>query len=1031
MILSDISVKRPVFATVLSLLLITFGVLTFLQLPLREYPDVNPPVVSISTDYRGASAAVVESKITRLLEELVSGIEGIDNISSSSSDGSSRINIEFKLSRDIDAAANDVRERIARALDRLPEEAGAPEIYKTDSNTDVIMWLNLSSPSLSGLELADYAERYLRDRFAVVDGVAQVRIGGGGRYAMRIWLNSHELAARNLTVADVEAALRRENIELPAGRIESQHREFSVRVARAYQNVNDFSQLVLQRNADGNIIRLAEVAKVELGAADYRTELRGNGEPMVGIGIIQQSTANTLEVARGVKAEAERVRQQLPSHIELHTSYDTSVFVENAIQEVYKTLFIAMILVIMVILVFLGSIRATLIPAVTVPISLISAFLVISALGFSINLLTLLALVLAIGLVVDDAIVVLENIYRRIEEGEPPLLAAYNGARQVSFAVIVTTLVLIAVFVPIAFLQGNVGRLFSEFALTMAAAVGFSSVVALSLSPMMCSQLFRRELRKNSLNIFMDNLFQWLANIYVVLLKYTLKISPLIILILFGIGYGSYQLFQKIPTEFAPKEDRGAFFVMMNAPEGATFEYSQSYMRNIEQSLMQYVENGEVTRALARVPRSFGSTAAVNSGIGILVLEDWDKRRSAWVIMQELNDELQQLIGVRAFPVMRSSFGQRGIQQPVQFVLGGSTYEELVAWRDIILQHAQQNPNLLSLDSDYKETKPQIMLFIDKDRAADLGVSIMTIGRTLETLLGSRTVTTFSREGEEYDVLLQGETDIYRTPSDLAKIYVRSERNGNLIPLSNLVTLEELATSVSLERYNRMRAITISANLADGYTLGEALDFLEQIVAKELPQARIDYKGQSADFKNAAQAVNFTFILALLIVFLVLAAQFESFIHPLVIMLTVPLAIFGALLGLDYNGQSINIYSQIGIVMLIGLATKNGILIVEFTNQLRDAGHEFQSALLLAAQQRLRPILMTAITTIMGALPLILASGAGSESRIVIGIVVFWGISFATFFTLFVIPSAYWLLAKNTKSPNAISKRLQELQNLH
>ncbi len=1027
MLLSDLSVKRPVFATVVNLLLVTFGILAFSQLPLREYPDVNAPIVSISTDYRGASAAIVETKITQVLEELVSGIEGIKSMSSSSSDGGSRINIEFKLTRDIDAAANDVRERIARALDDLPEEADPPEIYKADSNTDVIMWLNLSSPTLSSLELSDYAERYLQDRFATVDGVARVRIGGGGRYAMRIWLNSLALAARQLTITDIEDALRRENVELPAGRIESKDREFTLRVARGYRNADDFAQLVLKQQPDGTLIRLADVARVELGTDEYRKELRGNGEPMVGIGIIKQSTANTLAVSRAVKREAEKVSQQLPEYIKLHDSYDTSVFVEGAIQEVYRTLFITMILVVVVILVFLGSLRATLVPAVTVPISLISAFIALSMLGFSVNLLTLLALVLAIGLVVDDAIVVLENIYRRIELGEPPLTAAYHGARQVSFAVIVTTLVLIAVFVPIAFLQGNVGRLFAEFALTMAAAVSFSSIVALSLSPMMCSKLFKPNARKSLIHRIIDSFFRYLAIIYQKLLEFVLKVSFLIILLLIGIGFGIYYLFQQLPTEFTPKEDRGAFFIMMTAPEGASFSYTQRYMAEIEKTMLRYVENGEAIRALARVPLSFGNSAVVNSGIGIMVLEDWDKRRPAWAMMSEVMGDMKQLVGVKAFTVMRRGLGQRGIEQPVQFVIGGSSYEELVQWRDIILDKARQNQNLISVDADYKETKPQLMLVIDKNRAADLGVSIQEIGRTLETLLGSRRVTTFLHRGEEYDVMLEGEDQDYRTPADLASIYVRAEKTGILVPLSSLITIHETATSTSLERYNRMRAITISANLAEGYTLGEALSFLENIAKNEIPLAQIDYKGQSADFQDSTRSVNFTFILALLVVFLVLAAQFESFIHPLVIMLTVPLAIFGALLGLNVMGLSINIYSQIGIVMLIGLATKNGILIVEFTNQLRDAGQEFKQALLEASQQRLRPILMTAITTIMGALPLILAHGAGSESRIVIGVVIFSGVTFATVFTLFVVPVAYWLLAKHTTSPNEIARQLETL----
>jgi len=1029
MLLSDISVKRPVFATVISLLLIAFGIIAFNQLPLREYPDISAPIVSISTDYRGAAAAIVETKVTQILEDRVSGIEGIKNIESVSEDGRSKITLEFKLSRDVDAAANDVRDRVSRVLDNLPEEADPPEIFKVDANESVIMWLNLSSLQLNALELTDFAERYLVDRFAVLDGVARVRIGGARRYAMRVWLDRQALAARGLTVNDIETALRAENVELPAGRIESLEREFTVRVARSYQTVEDFQQLVLKRGEDGYLIRLAEVARVEVGPENDRTELRGNGEFMIGLGIVKQSTANTLAVARLVDTEVNRVQQSLPDYIDLHNSYDTSVFIEGAIQEVYRTLLIAMGLVILVIFLFLGSFRAMLIPAVTVPISLISAFIAIQLLGFSINLLTLLALVLAIGLVVDDAIVVLENIHRRIELGEPPLLAAYNGARQVGFAVIATTLVLIAVFVPISMLAGNTGRLFSEFALTLAAAVAFSSLVALSLSPMMCSKLLRAREKPTLLTRLTEGSFQLLAKIYRVILKGFLIIAPLVLLSLIAVGWGIYVLYQQIPQEFAPAEDRGAFFLMMKAPEGASFEYSQRYMRQIERFMIDYVENGEAKRALARVPGSFGSSGSVNSGIGIMVLNDWGQRRPAWDIMGELRKKVLSLPGILAFPVMRKPLGQRGISRPLQFVIGGSNYEELAQWRDLVLEKARNNPMLQGIDSDYKETKPQLQVTIDRNRAADLGVSLRQIGRTLETMLGSRRVTTYVNQGEEYDVILEGQNDRYQTPNDLTHIYVRSERSGALIPLSNLVTMSETATSSKLNRYNRMRAITLSANVAKNYTLGEALQFLEQTVREELPaQARIDYKGESSEFKNAGHSMFFTFSLALLIVFLVLAAQFESFIHPFVIMLTVPLAILGALWGLHLTEQSLNIYSQIGIVMLIGLAAKNGILIVEFANQLRDAGYALREALIEAAYQRLRPIIMTAITTAMGAIPLILATGPGAESRVVIGIVVFAGVLFATVFTIFIVPAAYLLLGRLTGSPQAVSQALESLQ---
>jgi multidrug efflux pump len=705
------------------------------------------------------------------------------------------------------------------------------------------------------------------------------------------------------------------------------------------------------------------------------------------------------------------------------------VFVEGAIREVYKTLAIATLLVIAVIYLFLGSLRAMLVPAVTVPVSLIATFIVLYALGFSVNLLTLLALVLAIGLVVDDAIVVLENIHRRVQLGEPPLLAAYRGARQVGFAVVATTLVLISVFVPITFLEGNVGRLFSEFGLAMAAAVAFSSIVALTLSPVMASRLLRRHESPAGFYGVMERSFGRLEHGYRASLEF-ITARPWVIGLLLVVVVGAIVGLQRaLPAEFAPKEDRGAFFVIVNAPEGASYQHTSGQMRELERILMPLYENGEATRVLIRTPRSFGSSDIVNTGIGIIVLSPWGERRSAWDIMAELRGQFAEVPGVRAFPVMRQGLGQRGVNRPVQFVIGGSTYEELARWRDIILERAADNPGLQGVDSDYKETKPQLMVSIDTTRAADLGVSVLAIGSTLETMLGSRRVTTYIERGEEYDVILEGEEDLQRTPEALTNIYVRSQRSGELIPLSNLLTLSEQADSASLNRYNRSRAITITANLAPGYTLGEALQFLEGVVRDELPGGvRVDYKGESLEFKESGAALLFAFALALLVVFLVLAAQFESFVHPFVIMLTVPLAIAGALFGLWVTGQSLNIFSQIGIIVLIGLAAKNGILIVEFANQLRDQGREFREALLEAASLRLRPILMTAITTVMGAVPLILAFGPGAESRVVIGTVVFSGVLFATLFTLFVIPVAYLMLARRTGSPGAVAAELERLE---
>jgi multidrug efflux pump len=1027
-ILSDLSVKRPVLAAVLSLLLIAFGLVAYDRLPLREFPNIDPPVVSIETIYRGASADVVESRVTRIIEDRISGVEGIRFIESSSEDGRSSISVEFDVDRDIDAAANDIRDRVSGVLDELPEEAEPPDIQKASSDDDVIMWLNLVSDRLTVPALTDYAERYLLDRFSVLDGVARVRIGGQQSYAMRIWLDRNKLAARGITVADVENALRTENVELPAGSIDSIERQFTVRIKRQFRTADDFSRLVIAKGSDGHLTRLGDVARVERTAEEDRLFFRGNGIPMVGIGIIKQSTANTLMVARAAKAEMERLNPSLPEGMTIAQSYDTSVFIEGAIKEVYKTLGIAIVLVILVIYLFLGSARATLVPAVTVPISLIATSLVLLALDYSINMLTLLALVLAIGLVVDDAIVVLENIHRRMDKyGETRLVAAFRGTRQVGFAVVATTVVLVSVFLPIAFLQGDIGRLFSEFAITMAAAVAFSSFVALTLSPMLASKVLRPGEKENFATRLVDAGFRRLQRGYHALLATSLKHKWIIVLVFIGVGSASSWFLTHIPDEYTPKEDRGAFFVLVNGPEGASYEYIKEYMNEAERRLMPLVESGEVTRLLVRAPRSFGSVAIFNNGIIIMVLDDWGSRRSAWEVMDDVRARLSDLPGVSAFPVMRQGFGAR-IQKPVQFVIGGGTYDELAEWRDILLARINQdNPGLRGLDWDYKETKPQMQVVIDYDRAADLGVTVSNIGRTLETMLGSRRVTTYIDEGQEYYIVLEGERKAQRTPTDIQNIYVRSDRSGELIPLSNLVQLVEFADSISLNRYNRVRAITLEANLEAGYSLGEALTYLEGLVEEYLPgQVIIDYKGQSRDYKFAGESLLFIFGLGIMVVFLVLAAQFESWIHPFVIMLTVPLAMTGALLGLYLTGQSLNLYSQIGLIMLVGLSAKNGILIVEFANQLRDQGREFEQALIEAADVRFRPIIMTGITTAAGSIPLLVSSGAGTETRFVIGVVILFGVIAGTLFTLFVVPTAYDLVGRYTGSPKAVTHQLEK-----
>jgi multidrug efflux pump len=1010
------------------MLLVVLGLLSFRNLPLRELPDVDPPVISIETSYVGAAATVVESRVTQVIEDRVAGIEGIETIASSSQDGRSAITIEFELERDIEAAANDVRDRLGRIVDDLPEEVDPPEVYKVDADEMVIMWFNLSSTTLSPLELTDYAQRFLVDRLSVIDGVARVVVAGERRYAMRIWLDRVALAARELTVADVEDALRAENIELPAGRLESRARDLTVRVERAYRTPEDFERLVVARGDDGHLIRLGEVARVELGPEEWRSDFRGNGEPQVGLGIVKQSTANTLQVARGAHAEVARIRPTLPEGTVLHGSFDSSVFIEEAIYEVYVTLAIAMLLVIGVIYIFLGTARAALVPALTVPISLVATFMALLAFDLSINLLTLLALVLSIGLVVDDSIVVLENVQRRIELGESRLAAAFRGTREVAFAVIATTTVLIAVFLPIVFLQGTTGRIFRELAVTVSSAVAFSGIVALTLSAMLCSKLLRQEVVERPLALRVGSVMARVTRRYLGWLEAALRHPRRVAAGMVAVFAAIAGLLLVIPSELEPAEDRGVFMVIMRGPEGASFEYSVRHMRELEKVMFPLIDSGEARRILTRVPNAFGQGAAMNGGVSIVVLEDWDEReRSSSEIAAQFAAGFAQIPGVLAFPIMPGGLGQTGTGRPVQFVVGGSSYEEISEWQDALVDRARVDlPGLVGLEGDFKPTRPQLQVEVDRDRAADLGVSISNVGRTLETVLGSRKVTRFVLRGEEYDVILQGGESQRDDPGDLDNLYVRSARTRELIPLTNLVRSRSVADAGDLRRWNRMRATTLEANLAPGYALGEALSDLERVAREVLPpHAVIDYKGQSREFYESSTAAYFTFGMALLIVFLVLAAQFESFSDPLVILLTVPLAVAGGLLGLWVAGATLNIYSQIAMTILVGIAAKNGILIVEFANQLRDQGLSVDDAIRRASQIRLRPILMTSLATVMGVVPLILTSGAGAGSRSTIGVVIFSGALFTTALTLFVVPVCYRVLARRVRRAQEISEEAE------
>jgi multidrug efflux pump len=1008
MFLPELSIRRPVLATVMSLLIILVGVISFLKLTVREYPKIDSPVVSVRTVYKGASPQVIESQVTQPLEDSISGIEGVRTLKSVSREEVSQITIEFVSDRDPDAAANDVRDRVARARGRLPDEVDEPIVAKVEADAQAIIWLRLFSDRHSALEISDYADRYVADRLKTVTGVASVIIGGERRYAMRIWLDRERLAAYGLTPQDVEEALRRQNVEVPAGRIESRSREFTVLSEADLRTPRQFNQLII-REVNGYPVRLKDVGRAELGAQDERNIVRVNGKPAVGLGIVKQSTANTLEVARGVKAELAGIRAALPEGMDIGVAFDTSVFIEESIKSVYEVMAEALVLVVLVIFFFLRSPRATLIPFVTIPVSLIGAFFLVWLMGFSINVLTLLGIVLAIGLVVDDAIVVLENIQRHIEEGMKPLAAALQGSREIAFAVVAMTVTLAAVFAPLAFSTGNTGKLFTEFALTVAAAVVVSGFVALTLTPMMCSRLLRHERAHGRIYNALERFFKEVASGYRRALAWCLHHRPAVVAVFLLVAAGGVTLFKNLKSELSPLEDRGYFIGVMIAPEGATMEYTDGYARIWEKI---YSEVPEITNYFVVVAPGLDRPNPVNFALSFVRLKPWSERsRKSQEITASLAPKMfASMPGVLAFPINPPSLGQSFRNPPVQFVVQGNSYEDLDRVVNALMAKARTFPGLANVDSDLKLNKPQLKVDIDRDKAAAVGVQVEAIGRTLETLLGGRQVTRFKREGKQYDVIVQLEDKDRRKPTDLTSIYVRSA-DGRLNQLSNLVTVTETVAPKELNHFNRLRAAIIQANVAPGYTLSEALDFMEKAAAEVLTaEYATALDGQSREFRESGQELWVVFALALAFIYLVLSAQFESFRGPLVIMLTVPLAVTGALLAMTLAGITLNVYSQIGLVMLIGLITKNGILIVDFTNRLRDEGREKIEALIEASALRLRPILMTTLATVLGAVPLAVATGAGAESRSAIGWVVVGGMTLGTLFTLFVIPVAYTYL---------------------
>jgi multidrug efflux pump len=1012
LVLSDICIRRPVFATVLSLVVVLLGVVSFSRLSVREYPNIDPPVVLVETIYRGASAEVLESQVTRVLEESIAGIEGIDFLRSITRQERSLVVINFKLSRDPEAAASDVRDRVGRVRGRLPDEIEEPVISKVEADAQPILYLAFSSDRHSQLEITDFADRYVKDRLQSITGVAEARIFGERRYAMRVWLDAARLAAYALTPQDVEDALRRQNVEVPAGRIESQSMEFTVLSETDLRLPEQFGAIILKEVA-GYPVRLRDVARIERGPLDERVSVRFNGRSAVALGIVKQAVANPLDISRDVREALPQIEATLPEGMKVEVAHDTSIFIRASIDSVYHTIGEAVLLVVLVVFVFLRNVRATLIPVVTIPASLMGGFAIMYLLGFSVNTLTLLAMVLAIGLVVDDSIVVLENIYRHIEEGMSPMAAAFKGAKEIGFAVVAMTLTLAAVYAPIGFMAGTTGRLFTEFAWALAGAVIISGFVALTLSPMMCGRLLRHQAKHGFLYNLVEQALVGLTRGFRRSLSLVLGARIVVILVGLAFAASSYFVFSTLKPELSPVEDRGTIISFFVGPEGATINFMEKYARRIE-GILKKVPEAQAYFVVSGNP-------TVSQGISFTRLLPWGERtRKQQEIVKSLAPQYQDLPGVNAYASNPPSLGQNASSKPVWIVIEHSgEYAEINTMVEKIMVEAEKEPSLANIETRLKLNKPEIKVAVNRDKAGDVGAAVETIGRTLETMLGGRQVTRFKQNGKQYDVIVQV-ADVERTnPDDLSKIYVRGA-HGDMIQLANLVDVRESVAPRELTRMNQMRAADITAQVAPGYSQGEALTALEAAARRVVPASvQIDYVGQSREFKQASGGIYLTFVLALLFIYLVLAAQFESFVDPFIIMLTVPLSMTGALLALKLGGGTMNIYSQVGLVTLVGLITKNGILIVEFANQLQDQGRSRREAVIEATALRLRPILMTTAAMVLGAAPLAFAVGAGAESRNQIGLVIVGGLLLGTFLTLFVIPTVYTLLARDRRAPVA------------
>jgi len=1009
--IAETSIRRPVFATVLSLLIVLIGAVSFNSLTVREYPKIDEPVVSVSTTFAGASSEVMETQVTKVLEDSLSGIEGVDVITSASRQERSQISVRFALSRDPDAAAADVRDKVTRVRQRLPQGIDEPVIAKVEAESFPVIFLALSSDTHTALQLSEMANTLVKPVLQTAPGAAEVNIYGERKFAMRIWVDPGKLAAYQLTVQDLEDALRRANLEVPAGRIESAQREFNVTAATDLARPQEFAQVVIG-TVNGQAIRIGDVARVQEAPVDERSFVRLNGRDAVGVGVVRQSTANPLDLSRGVRGLLDKLRRDLPPGVQIEVANDNSVFIEQSIKAVFTTIVEASVLVALVIFVFLRTLRASLIPLITIPVSLIGTFAMMALVGFSINTLTLLALVLAIGLVVDDAIVMLENIYRHIEEGLPPFQAAIKGAREVGFAIVAMTMTLVAVYAPLAFSPGRTGRLFTEFALALAGAVVISGIVALTLSPMLSSLLLRHNPRPTWFDSHMENLLQRVTQVYATLLRWTLHRRYLVLAVMVASGLVSWWVLGDIKRELAPLEDRGVVLARVNAPDGATLAYTDRYVRGVEKIAEDYPE---FDRIFATVGNPTVSQANV-----FFRAKPWNEReRTTLQMARTMSPRFAGLSGVNATPITPPSLGQGFRSQPLEYVIITSeSYEELNTTVQTLMGELAKNPGFVQVDSNLRLNKPEIKLEVNRERAADLGVNVDAIARAIETMLGGRKVTRYKRGGEQYDVIVQTTASGRDTPDDIEAIFVRG-KGTELIPLSSLVIIREVVVPRELIHFGQRRAATITANLTANYSVGEALNFMDATAQKVLkPGYATDLNGISREFKKSSDSLSLVFALALLFIFLVLAAQFESFVDPFVILFSVPLSMAGALLALKWSGGTLNVFSQIGLITLVGLITKHGILIVEFANQLREQGLDTLAAVQQSAAQRLRPIMMTTGAMVLGAVPLAMATGAGAESRQQIGWVIVGGMSLGTLLTVFVVPTMYTLLARK-KVPGA------------